>query len=45
MVPFINQLFLDDLGYLVELGEVPISRIDDVFERLKSLFLPKCKFL
>ncbi|GJR27970.1 putative glycosyl hydrolase family protein [Tanacetum coccineum] len=34
MVPFRYQLFLEDLGYLVESGEVPMSRIDDAVERI-----------
>nr|GEV97663.1 putative glycosyl hydrolase family protein [Tanacetum cinerariifolium] len=34
MVPFRYQLFLKDLGYLVESGEVPMSRIDDAVERI-----------
>ncbi|GKC12185.1 putative glycosyl hydrolase family protein [Tanacetum coccineum] len=34
MVPFRYQLFLEDLGYLVESKEVPMSRIDDAVERI-----------
>ncbi|PWA86428.1 glycosyl hydrolase family protein [Artemisia annua] len=34
MVPFRYQLFLEDLEYLVESGEVPMSRIDDAVERI-----------
>ncbi|KAL4587737.1 hypothetical protein LXL04_000611 [Taraxacum kok-saghyz] len=34
MVPFRYQLFLDDLAYLVESGEVAMSRIDDAVERI-----------
>ncbi|GJY60791.1 beta-glucosidase BoGH3B-like protein [Tanacetum coccineum] len=34
MVPFRCQLFLEDLGYLVESEEVPLSRIDDDVERI-----------
>ena len=32
MVSFIYQLFLEDLGYLVESEEVPMLRIDDTVE-------------
>ncbi|GJR19285.1 glycosyl hydrolase family protein [Tanacetum coccineum] len=34
MVPFRYQLFLEDLEYLVESGEVPMSRINDAAERI-----------
>nr|XP_043609190.1 beta-glucosidase BoGH3B-like [Erigeron canadensis] len=34
MVPFRYQLFLEDLEYLVESGEVPMARIDDAVERI-----------
>ncbi|KAJ9543659.1 hypothetical protein OSB04_023366 [Centaurea solstitialis] len=34
MVPFRYQLFLDDLAYLVESGEVSMTRIDDAVERI-----------
>ncbi|KAK9057570.1 hypothetical protein SSX86_022406 [Deinandra increscens subsp. villosa] len=34
MVPFRYQLFLEDLAYLVESGEVPMARIDDAVERI-----------
>nr|GEV78779.1 beta-glucosidase BoGH3B-like [Tanacetum cinerariifolium] len=34
MVPFRYQLFLEDLEYLVESGEVPMSRIDGAVERI-----------
>ncbi|KVI03661.1 Glycoside hydrolase family 3 [Cynara cardunculus var. scolymus] len=34
MVPFRYQLFLEDLEYLVESGEVPMTRIDDAVERI-----------
>ncbi|XP_071720065.1 uncharacterized protein [Rutidosis leptorrhynchoides] len=34
MVPFRYQLFLDDLTYLVESGEVPMARINDAVERI-----------
>ncbi|KAI7757782.1 hypothetical protein M8C21_011995 [Ambrosia artemisiifolia] len=34
MVPFRYQLFLEDLKYLVESGEVSMARIDDAVERI-----------
>lgn len=34
MVPFRYELFLDDLFYLVESGDIPMSRIDDAVERI-----------
>ncbi|KAL6979113.1 beta-glucosidase [Sarracenia purpurea var. burkii] len=34
MVPFRYELFIEDLTYLVESGEIPISRIDDAVERI-----------
>ncbi|KAJ0622273.1 putative glucan 1,3-beta-glucosidase [Helianthus annuus] len=34
MVPFRYQLFLEDLTYLVESGEVSMARIDDAVERI-----------
>ncbi|GAV74473.1 Phosphorylase domain-containing protein/Glyco_hydro_3 domain-containing protein/Glyco_hydro_3_C domain-containing protein [Cephalotus follicularis] len=34
MVPLRYELFVEDLIYLVESGEVPISRIDDAVERI-----------
>ncbi|KAH0657622.1 hypothetical protein KY289_026370 [Solanum tuberosum] len=34
MVPFRYQLFLDHLKYLVESGEIPMTRIDDAVERI-----------
>lgn len=34
MVPFRYQLFLEDLEYLVESGEVSMARIDDAVERI-----------
>lgn len=33
-MPFRYQLFLDDLFYLVESGDIPMSRIDDAVERI-----------
>ncbi|KAK2967064.1 hypothetical protein RJ640_015284 [Escallonia rubra] len=34
MVPFNYELFLEDLMYLVESGEIPMARIDDAVERI-----------
>lgn len=34
MVPLRYELFLEDLTYLVESGEVSMSRIDDAVERI-----------
>ncbi|CAI9288075.1 unnamed protein product [Lactuca saligna] len=34
MVPFRYELFLEDLSYLVESGEISMSRIDDAVERI-----------
>ncbi|XP_022150900.1 uncharacterized protein LOC111018941 [Momordica charantia] len=34
MVPFRYELFINDLLYLVESGEVPMARIDDAVERI-----------
>lgn len=34
MVPFRYQLFLDHLKYLVESGNIPMTRIDDAVERI-----------
>ncbi|GFZ13294.1 glycosyl hydrolase family protein [Actinidia rufa] len=34
MVPFRYELFIADLTYLVESGEIPIARIDDAVERI-----------
>ncbi|KAG9157164.1 hypothetical protein Leryth_004842 [Lithospermum erythrorhizon] len=34
MVPFRYQLFLEDLSYLVESGQIAMSRIDDAVERI-----------
>ncbi|GLU18791.1 hypothetical protein SLE2022_350730 [Rubroshorea leprosula] len=34
MVPFIYQQFMEDMTYLVESGEIQISRIDDAVERI-----------
>ena len=34
MVPHRYDKFLEDLIYLVESGEIPISRIDDAVERI-----------
>ena len=34
MVPHRYEQFLDDLTFLVESGEVPMSRIDDAVERI-----------
>ncbi|XP_024974162.1 lysosomal beta glucosidase-like [Cynara cardunculus var. scolymus] len=34
MVPTRYELFLEDLAFLVESGEVPMSRIDDAVERI-----------
>ncbi|KAI3682481.1 hypothetical protein L1987_82495 [Smallanthus sonchifolius] len=37
MVPIRYQLFLEDLAYLVESGEVSMARIDDAVERILRL--------
>lgn len=34
MVPFRYEKFLEDLTYLVESNEIPLSRIDDAVERI-----------
>lgn len=34
MVPFTYEQFIEDLIYLVESGEIPMSRIDDAVERI-----------
>uniref|UniRef100_A0A7N1A457 Beta-glucosidase n=1 Tax=Kalanchoe fedtschenkoi TaxID=63787 RepID=A0A7N1A457_KALFE len=34
MVPYRYELFIEDLTYLVESGEIPMSRIDDAVERI-----------
>ena len=34
MIPYRFEEFLEDLVFLVETGEVPMSRIDDVVERI-----------
>ncbi|PSR86154.1 Beta-glucosidase [Actinidia chinensis var. chinensis] len=34
MVPFRYELFLEDMMYLVESGEIPMARIDDAVERI-----------
>lgn len=34
MVPFRHELFIKDLLFLVESGEVPMARIDDAVERI-----------
>lgn len=34
MVPFKFEQFVEDLVYLVEHGEIPMSRIDDAVERI-----------
>ena len=34
MVPHRYEMFLEDLTFLVESGEIPISRIDDAVERI-----------
>ena len=34
MVPFRYEQFVEDLVYLVEHGEIPMSRIDDAVERI-----------
>lgn len=34
MVPLRYEQFVDDLTFLVESGEVPLSRIDDAVERI-----------
>uniref|UniRef100_A0A5B6YW04 Putative lysosomal beta glucosidase-like n=1 Tax=Davidia involucrata TaxID=16924 RepID=A0A5B6YW04_DAVIN len=34
MVPYRYELFLEDLTYLVESGEIPMTRIDDAVERI-----------
>lgn len=33
-MPLRYELFLDDLKYLVESGEIPMTRIDDAVERI-----------
>lgn len=34
MIPYSFEEFLEDLVFLVETGEVPMSRIDDAVERI-----------
>lgn len=34
MIPFRFEKFLEDLVFLVEAGEIPMSRIDDAVERI-----------
>ena len=34
MVPFRYEQFIEELIYLVESGEIPMSRIDDAVERI-----------
>jgi beta-glucosidase-like glycosyl hydrolase len=34
MIPFRFEKFLEDLLFLVESGEIPVSRIDDAVERI-----------
>lgn len=34
MVPFRYEQFVEDLIFLVEAGEIPMSRIDDAVERI-----------
>lgn len=34
MVPFRYELFLEDLLYLVESGQITMARIDDAVERI-----------
>ena len=34
MEPFKCKLFIDDLLFLVESGEIPMARIDDAVERI-----------
>ena len=34
MVPFRYELFMEELTFLVQSGEIPIARIDDAVERI-----------